>query len=107
MAGIAFVTSYINDIVDKDVEIGVDLDQTVIISLIPVVSSPRLVRDKFQVETFIIGQFKMQLRALPAFRDSSLNDRIKFSWRNHETFCQLLQPDIHGAFPGQNVVQRL
>ena len=67
------MTSNINDVVDKDVKVGVDLDQALIISFIPVVSSPGLISDKLKVEAFIIRQFKMLSGALPAFCDAGYN----------------------------------
>ena len=91
MARIAFVAAEIDGSVDPDRKVGIDLDEAVIIPLVPVVAGPALVGDEFQGEAFAIRQVDMADGAPPAFRDRRAHHLVEPVRRDHEAIPEGLE----------------
>lgn len=52
MSGITFMTAYVNSTINKNINVGIDLNHALKITLIPIVSTPWFIGYKFKPEIF-------------------------------------------------------
>ena len=90
MAGIAFVRGQIDGAIDINRQIGVYLDDTAIISLVPIVTAPRFIGHVFDAEIFVRGQLDMRQRAFATRLDRELKHRVQLVLGNHERSAPIL-----------------
>ena len=84
MAGITFMRSKVNRAIDIDRQIGIDLDNTAKISLVPIVAAPRFIGDVFDTEIFLGRQLDMRERAFATSLDRELKHRVQLVFGNHK-----------------------
>ena len=87
MARIALVACHIERPVDEHRHVGVDLDQALVVPLVPVVAGPRLPLHVFEGEGLAGRQLHVARGPLPAGRDRGLEDGVEFSRRDDEPFA--------------------
>ena len=66
VAGIALAAAEPNRAIDRDRQIGVDLDQALIVALVPIVRAPWLPFDELHREALVLAEREMRDRAPPA-----------------------------------------
>ena len=74
---VGFVTTKIDRPVDMDGQIGVDLNQAVAVSLVPVVTTPRFVGDILETEALALRQRKMGCAAFATLDDGGIENRLE------------------------------
>src|SRR5262249_17472052 len=77
MAGIAFVAAELDGAVYEDGQVDIDLDQTVIAALIPIVGAPALTCHKLYLEVLIGRQLYIRERAPAALGDRGAHDGVE------------------------------
>ena len=91
MAGITFMAAYVNSTVNKYIDVGIDLDEALIIAFVPIVSIPGFVGDKFQFEIFIFRKFVMLECTFATFCNRCFKYRIQFFLWNDKPVGQQLE----------------
>ena len=99
MAGVALVTRQIDRTVDIDRQVGVDLDQTAEVALIPVVAAPRLVSHVLDGEALTDGQLDVFQRPPPALGDGRLEHLVEPVRGNDEVVAERRIPVGKRALP--------
>lgn len=70
--------------VDRDREVGVDLDEALVVSLVPVVGAPGLAGDVLDREALAGRQFDVRPRPVPALAYGGSEDGVHLLLRNRE-----------------------
>src|SRR5688572_19079322 len=84
MSGVTLVTRQVDRTIDIDRQIDIHLNQAAVISLIPVVTAPRLSSDVLDLERFPLRQRRMFHGPLAASPNGCLKHGIEFVRRNDE-----------------------
>ena len=83
MAGITFVAAELDRAVYEDRQIGVDLDQTLIAALIPILGAPAVAGHKLNLEVLVGGQLYMSERTPAALGDRGAHDGVEsITWND-------------------------
>jgi len=77
MAGIALVAAKIDGAADEDRQIGVDLDQALILALIIIIAAPALAGDKFHFEIFALRQVEILRGACLALGNGGVEHHLQ------------------------------
>ena len=80
----------INRAIDIDRQIGIHLNDAVIIPLVPIIAAPRFIGDVFNAEIFIGRQFDVGERAFATRFDRELKHSVQLVLGNHERLPPLL-----------------
>jgi hypothetical protein len=70
------VAAYINCPVDEYLQVGIDLDDTLVISFVPVVTTPWFISNVFELEIFVRWKLVMSESSFPAFSNRCFKDSI-------------------------------
>src|SRR5262245_9501777 len=92
MTRIAFMARQVDRSIDVDRQIGVDLDETAVVPLIPVVAAPALAGDVFHAEAFTGWKRDVLERAAAAAVNGGFEYRAKPLARNHEAAAEGIVP---------------
>src|SRR6185295_1284599 len=84
MTRIALVAGQVDRAVDRNRQVRVDLDQALVVALVPVVAAPGLARDVLDGEALVGGQRDVPRRAIAAFRDRGAKDSVHLFLRDLE-----------------------
>ena len=76
--------SQINRAIDVDRQIGIYLNDAVIIPLVPIITAPWFIGDVFDAEIFIGRQFDVGERSFATRLDRELKNRVQLVFGNHE-----------------------
>src|SRR5437762_14068134 len=90
MSRIAFMAGKIDRALDVDRQVGVHLDDAAIISLVPVVAAPALLRHVLDGEALARWKLDVLQRAAPAPIDGGLEHAVQPIGRDDELFAELL-----------------
>src|SRR6185369_2156168 len=88
MTGVAFVAGQVDRSIDVDRQVGVDLDQTAVVPLIPVVAAPALAGDVLDREAFTRWQRDVLQRPAAAAVDRGFEYRVEPLARDDETAAE-------------------
>ncbi len=86
VARVPLVACKIDGTIDVDRQVRIDLDETAVVALVPVVAAPRLFRDEFHREALAGRQLGMRKRPLPTLGDGGVEDPTELVRRNDEVF---------------------
>ena len=84
VARISLVAGQIDRAIDVDRKVGVDLDQAVVIALVPVVAAPRLVGDVLDSERFAGRKLYVGQCPAAAFGNRAIEDALQPVLRDDE-----------------------
>src|SRR4030095_14450585 len=88
MTRVTFVARQVDRPIDVDRQVGVDLDQTAVVALIPVVAAPALACDVFDGEAFTGWKRDVLQRAAATAVNRGFEDGIQPLTRDHETAAE-------------------
>src|SRR5688572_30718096 len=105
VAGVTLMARQVDRPVDGDRQVGVYLDEALVVALIPVVSAPRFVFDVLDPELLTGRKLHVPQSARLAFRQCSPENRVEFRGRNDELPAIALVPLAHGSIAGKQCAQ--
>src|SRR5262245_6746350 len=101
MSRIPLMTGEVDGPIDVHRQIGVDLDETSILALIPVVAAPGLVRHVFDGEALAQWQLHVCRGARAALLDRRLKHQVELVAWDGEWFAPTAVPFEERPFPGK------
>src|SRR5687768_9907554 len=91
MAGVSLVAGQIDGAIDEDRQIGIDLNETLEVPLVPVVSAPGFVRDVLEGEGLSGRELHVLHRAVAASHNGGAKHDVELVFRDDEILPESLQ----------------
>src|SRR5687768_18217541 len=107
MPRIPLVTREVHGAIDIDRQVCVDLNQTLVVPLIPVVAAPRLVSDELELELFSLRQRNVLESSRLALGNRRAENSVELRRWNHELTSVALEPLAHRSCSRKHHAERI